>query len=75
MRLAVLITQNAKSNARLAPLALRAAKTAINAAPDLPLEKGLDLERQLYNPLFETSDRQEGLKAFAEKRRAVFTGR
>ncbi|WWD17226.1 hypothetical protein CI109_101664 [Kwoniella shandongensis] len=57
-----------------APLALTAAKTAINAAPHLPLGKGLDLERGVYNGLLDTDDRQEGLAAFAEKRRARFTG-
>jgi methylglutaconyl-CoA hydratase len=58
-----------------APLALGAAKQAIDAAADgLALEKGLDLERELYNPLLSTNDRQEGLKAFAEKRRAKFVG-
>lgn len=60
-----------------APLALAAAKRAINAATDgtTSLEAGLDLERALYNPLLETEDRQEGLLAFKEKRRARFSGR
>ena len=57
-----------------APLALRAAKIAITAAPHLPLDQGLAFERQVYGGLLETQDRSEGLKAFAEKRRAVFTG-
>jgi methylglutaconyl-CoA hydratase len=59
----------------VAPLALRAAKTAIDAAPYKPLEEGLDLERRVYNSLLLTEDRNEGLRAFAEKRRAVFTGK
>ena len=58
-----------------APLALDAAKQAINASPYLPLEQGLDLERKTYNTLLETEDRQEGLRAFAEKRRARFQGK
>jgi methylglutaconyl-CoA hydratase len=58
-----------------APLALRAAKKAITFAPQLKLDQGLDLERSEYNTLIPTSDRLEGLKAFAEKRRAVFTGK
>jgi methylglutaconyl-CoA hydratase len=57
-----------------APLALKAAKSAINSAQYLPKERGLDLERSAYNTLLGTSDRLEGLKAFAEKRRAVFRG-
>ncbi|WVQ72503.1 hypothetical protein IAR50_002059 [Cryptococcus sp. DSM 104548] len=58
-----------------APLALAAAKKAIDGATDLSLETGLDLERGMYNGLLDTDDRQEGLKAFAEKRRANFSGR
>lgn len=58
-----------------APLSLRAAKNAIDAAPDVSLEEGLTLERTLYNTLLDTEDRQEGLRAFAEKRKARFTGR
>ncbi|OXB39810.1 methylglutaconyl-CoA hydratase [Cryptococcus neoformans] len=58
-----------------APLALAAAKRAISSAPELSLESGLDLERAVYNGLLDTDDRQEGLKAFAEKRRADFRGR
>ncbi|WVR07115.1 hypothetical protein IAU60_004155 [Kwoniella sp. DSM 27419] len=57
-----------------APLALAAAKTAIQSATRLPLEQGLDTERAVYNGLLDTQDRLEGLKAFAEKRRAVFQG-
>lgn len=59
----------------VAPLALSAAKSAITSSPSLPLEEGLELERQLYNTLLSSSDRQEGLDAFAQKRKTVFTGR
>lgn len=58
-----------------APLALQAAKQTITAARNLPLEQGLGTERTVYNGLLDTEDRLEGLKAFAEKRRAVFAGR
>jgi enoyl-CoA hydratase/carnithine racemase len=58
-----------------APLAVAAAKSAITSAPHLPLPAGLDLERTLYDPLLLTEDRQEGLRAFAEKRTARFQGR
>jgi len=57
-----------------APLALKAAKKAVHAATTLPLEQGLDLERKMADSLLGTQDRLEGLKAFAEKRKAVFTG-
>jgi methylglutaconyl-CoA hydratase len=58
-----------------APLSLAAAKQAIRAAENIPLEQGLDLERELYEPLLKSEDRMEGLMAFKEKRRANFTGR
>jgi methylglutaconyl-CoA hydratase len=38
------------------------------------LEQGLDEERRIYNTLLETEDRQEGLRAFAEKRKPRFRG-
>jgi len=54
---------------------LKAAKRAIHAAESLPtLEQGLDFERKMADSLLGTKDRMEGLKAFAEKRKAVFTG-
>ncbi|WWC62049.1 uncharacterized protein I303_104638 [Kwoniella dejecticola CBS 10117] len=57
-----------------APLSIQASKKAINAAVTLPLEEGLDMERKLYDSLLHTKDRKEGLEAFKEKRKAVFTG-
>lgn len=57
-----------------APLALRAAKQAINRAPELALEAGLDFERSSYEPLLKTKDRDEALEAFKEKRKPVFKG-
>jgi methylglutaconyl-CoA hydratase len=59
----------------LAPLALRAAKEAIEGSSSLPLEDGLDLERKVYNTLLGSQDRQEGLMAFAEKRKPRFQGK
>lgn len=58
-----------------APLALRAAKEAIEGSSSLPLEDGLDLERKVYNTLLGSQDRQEGLMAFAEKRKPRFQGK
>ncbi|PCH43671.1 ClpP/crotonase [Wolfiporia cocos MD-104 SS10] len=57
-----------------APLALRAAKLAISCALEMSLESGLDLERALYEPLIDTRDRTEALKAFKEKRAPMFVG-
>jgi methylglutaconyl-CoA hydratase len=58
-----------------APLAVRAAKTAIDTGSQLDLESGLDLERACYATILLTQDRLEGLAAFAEKRKPVFRGK
>ncbi|KAH9999827.1 ClpP/crotonase-like domain-containing protein [Russula vinacea] len=57
-----------------APMALRSAKQAISRAPELSLESGLDFERAAYEPLLQSRDREEALRAFKEKRKPVFKG-
>lgn len=57
-----------------APLSLRAAKVAINQGIEVDLASGLELEKAVYAQLIPTRDRLEGLKAFAEKRKPVYTG-
>lgn len=51
------------------------AKAAINAAFEMPLAAGLVHERKLVTEAFMLEDRQEGLRAFAEKRPPKFSGR
>lgn len=58
-----------------APIAQRAALLAVRAARTLPLEQGLDYERTLYERCLESSDRDEALRALAEKRKPSFTGK
>lgn len=57
------------------PLAVRAAKSAVLKALDMEIDAGLAYERQLFNSLFATEDQKEGMKAFIEKREAVFHGK
>jgi enoyl-CoA hydratase/carnithine racemase len=57
------------------PLALQAAKAAIDGGLDLPLEGALEHEAACYQRIIPTEDRLEALAAFAEKRRPVFRGR
>jgi len=60
---------------RNAPLALRAAKAAIDGALDLPLKPALQHESACYQRILPTRDRLEALAAFAEKRPPRFEGR
>ena len=57
-----------------APLALAAAKAAVDDGFEVPLPKGLAFERAHYTRLFATDDRLEALRAFAEKRKPTFRG-
>ena len=58
-----------------APLAVRAAKEAVYRGLDLPLEEGLRVEQWLANPLRDTEDVAEGMRAFREKRDPKFNGK
>lgn len=60
--------------AQRAPVAVTKAKEAINMGTDMPIDEGLHEERSAFSELFRTSDLREGLKAFVEKRKAVFKG-
>ena len=57
-----------------APLGLRNAKRALNAALETPLEAGLELERSLGRELDDTRDYREGFDAHLEDREPEFRG-
>jgi enoyl-CoA hydratase/carnithine racemase len=57
------------------PVAVAAAKTAIDEAWDLPMDEALASERKQYEKPLLSDDRLEGLKAFAEKRAPRWQGR
>ena len=57
------------------PVAIKAAKQAINYGMNVDLRSGLELEEACYSKTIPTQDRLEGLKAFAEKRKPVYTGK
>ena len=61
--------------AQRAPLALQAAKEAVNRAQEMSLRDGLAYERNLYYALFATNDQKEGMRAHLEKRPPIFAGR
>jgi enoyl-CoA hydratase len=56
-------------------LATRAAKEAVNRAFESGLAEGVQFERRLFHALFATEDQKEGMDAFMNKRKAVFTHR
>jgi enoyl-CoA hydratase/carnithine racemase len=57
------------------PLAVTQAKKAIDGGFDLPLPEALAHERDCYEIVLESEDRNEGLAAFAEKRPPSFKGK
>lgn len=56
------------------PVALAAAKAAIQQGMELGLDEALELEYQQYQRTLHTEDRLEGLAAFREKRKPVYRG-
>jgi len=56
------------------PVAVRAAKRAIDQGCELPLAEGLEVEATCYQETLPTSDRLEALAAFAEKRKPRYVG-
>ncbi|MCM3442276.1 enoyl-CoA hydratase [Metabacillus halosaccharovorans] len=59
---------------RNAPIAVTQAKFAIDKGSEVDLLTGLALERKAYEITIPTKDRQEGLKAFKEKRTPSYKG-
>lgn len=62
------ITQNA-------PFAVQQAKKLLNAGPEVDIDTAFLLEAECYNVAFYKEDRKEGLRAFNEKRKPVYTGK
>ena len=61
--------------AAMPPVAVIAAKAAVNRAEELSLEAGLEFERRSFYLLFDTEDQAEGMAAFTEKRPPRWKGR
>jgi enoyl-CoA hydratase len=69
------VGQFALDLAAKAPVALKVAKALINKGEDIGLESALALEREGFGVVASTEDLQEGVKAFAEKRKPAFKGK
>jgi enoyl-CoA hydratase len=61
--------------AAMAPLAVRHCIDVVNAGYDLPLDAALAHEAALFGICCGTEDKAEGIRAFLEKRPAVWRGR
>ncbi len=61
--------------AEKSPVALAMAKTAVKAAARTTLRAGLDQEIDLFALCFSSEDKEEGVRAFLEKRKPEFKGR
>lgn len=64
----------AQKLARKPPLALRSIKDLLHRSIDMKSDDALSYERKLFSLLFASSDKQEGVSAFLEKRKPEFTG-
>ncbi len=58
-----------------APISVRQAKKAVRLAREVDLKRGLAFEVEAYNRMIPTEDRQEGIRAFNEKRKPKYVGR
>jgi enoyl-CoA hydratase len=65
----------ARTIAEKPPIAIRLATEAIDLAFNSTLDAGLEFERKAFYLLFSTEDKQEGVDAFVNKRKAVFKGK
>jgi enoyl-CoA hydratase/carnithine racemase len=65
----------ARQIASRAPLSVRGLKRVVHGGQVLDLKQAMDLELTIYNQLFTTEDRREGVASFNEKRTPSFRGR
>ncbi len=61
--------------AGMPPLAVQSIREALRFGGDASIETALAMERRLFERLFDSRDQQEGMRAFLEKRTAVYQGR
>jgi len=56
------------------PAAIALAKACLRASMDMPLSAGLDFETAAFGIVGSTHDKEEGMRAFIEKRKPSWTG-
>jgi enoyl-CoA hydratase len=69
------VRQFALELAQKAPVAVKVAKALINKGTGMSLDAALALEREGFGVVASTEDSQEGVSAFAEKRKPTFKGK
>jgi enoyl-CoA hydratase len=69
------VRQFALELAQKAPVAIKVAKALIDKGADIGLNAALALEREGFGVVASTEDLQEGVSAFAEKRKPAFKGK
>lgn len=57
------------------PIAVRGAKQAINCERNFSIQQGMDVELAVAREVFGSEDKNEGVGAFIEKRKAIFNNR
>lgn len=65
----------AKRIASKGQLAVRMCKKAINEGMQMDIDRSMTLEADIFGILFSTEEQKEGMTAFVEKRKPVFTGK
>ncbi len=65
----------AKEIAKNGPVAIQAAKKALQEGLEVPLKEALEVERKYYAKTIFTEDRLEGIRAFLEKRPPRYKGK
>jgi enoyl-CoA hydratase/carnithine racemase len=56
------------------PLSLKLLKRAVYRGMQMPINEALEFESFVVNTIYQSKDKQEGITAFLEKRKAVFKG-
>lgn len=64
--------KTAQQIAENAPKSIRQLKKTLNASSSLDIHSGFQYEIATYNELLSTKDREEGIRAFCEKRKPFF---
>ena len=66
--------KTAETIASMSRPAVMMIKENVHRADEISLAEGVRFERRMFHALFGTADQREGMKAFVEKRPAVFKG-